>query len=479
MESNATHDKSVLLSFSFRCLTGLRMTKKRSTGFRFGAGIITVVVCGTFTVRARAEAPSFEFAALADDSPACVKILGNPTEAFEIRKQLIRTAKSELLVSYYALVRDIKPMYIIALLQEAAERGVKIRMILDDYNSNLPKEMLRYLKEHGVATKYYNPMKLANLRRIDRRMHDKYIVVDRSLVLVGGRNLKDGYFNPDLGAKKTFYDLDALFLGDPATQAAEYFDRRWTDSPWVEDTTLPKVNDVDYIDLTNTVANAYAEMKAGGELSARKTVEDYAIVACAKADFVANDPITRARDRSVESAYIREIDHSTISVEIQNPYILPTREMKQAIKRALKRGVRVTMITNSLKSIDIGLTQSAYLNLRPRLLKWGVQIYEFIHTQTLHSKIAIFDGRRVVVGSFNLDPRSAKLNSEDFVVTDDPLAVGPVRAYFDQTTGLSTKIGLNGKPEGYDERHPGTTFGQRLLNVIFRFTIAPILRGKL
>lgn len=453
--------------------------KKLMKDFSFGAGLFSLIAAGPFAVQARAEAPSFELAAMADESPACVKIIGDATEAFEIRKQLIRTAKSELLVSYYALVREIKPMYIVALLQEAAERGVKIRMILDDYNSNLPNEMLRYLKEHGVVTKYYNPMKLRNLGRIDRRMHDKYIVVDRKLVLVGGRNLKDGYFNPDLGAKKTFYDLDALFLGSPATQAAEYFERRWTESPWVEDTTLPKVNEVDYRDLTNTISSAYAEMREAGELSVRKAVADYAIVACAKADFVATDPITRGRDRSVEAAFIREIDAAKVSVEIQNPYVLPTKEMKQAIKRALKRGVRVTIITNSLKSIDIGLTQSAYLNLRPRLLKWGAEIYEFIHSQTLHSKIAIFDGRRVVVGSFNLDPRSAKLNSEDFVVTDDPLAVGPVRAYFNQTTGLSTKIGRNGKPEGYDERHPGTSFGQRLLNVLFRFSIAPLLRSKL
>jgi len=426
-----------------------------------------------------AEAPSFEAAALADETPACVKVVGDPIEAFEIRKQLIRTAKSELLVSYYALVNDIKPLYIIALLEEAATRGVKIRMILDDYNSNLSNEMLRYLKEHGVATKYYNPMTLKNVTRIDRRMHDKYIVVDRSLVLVGGRNLKDGYFNPDIEARKTFYDLDALFLGDPATQAAAYFERRWSESPWVEDTTLPSVDEEKYAKLTKAIAGSYAEMRANGELSIQKTIADYEVVACAKADFIANDPITRKRDRSVERAYIAEIDNAKISVEIQNPYVVPTREMKQAIKRALKRGVKVTLITNSLKSIDVGLTQSAYLNFRPRLLKWGATIYEFIHLQTLHSKIAIFDGRRVVVGSFNLDVRSAKLNSEDFVVTDDPLAVGPVRAYFNHTTGLSTRIGRNGKPEGYDVRHPGTSFGQRLLNVLFRFTIAPILRSKL
>ncbi len=426
------------------------------------------------------EEPSFEEAALSENPTDCVKVLADPTEAFEMRKTMIRLAKDELLLSYYALVRDIKPMYLIALMQEAAEqRHVKVRLILDDYDSRVPKEMMKYLKLHGVQIRLFNPIKGANLKYYDRRMHDKYIVADRDLLLVGGRNLADHYFNPDLGAKGSFYDLDSLFVGPVAGDAARYFDERWS-SPWVEDATIPTdVSDRDYEDFSALIAKDYQEMKSLGELSVPPTRDGLKVRACTEVSFHANNPTERGRDRTLEKLYANEIRNAQSTIEIQNPYIVLTPPLKRALKDALQRGVKVRLVTNSLRSNDMILAQSAYLNLRPKLLRWGAEIYEFTHAQTIHSKIAIFDEKRVVVGSFNLDPRSAKHNSEDFIITEDPNAVGPVRAFLEQTTALSAKLDANGMPEGYDERHPGTTFGKRLLNVLFRFTLAPLFRSRI
>ncbi len=413
------------------------------------------------------------------NSPSCIRVLADVNEDLEVRKKLIRMAKSEILISYYyAIARDEKSLYFLALLKEAVARGVKVKIILDDLETKVSADAREFLKDSGIELRFYNELNLKHLPRFDRRMHDKFAITDRQFLMVGGRNISDRYFNSDIEAKHTFYDIDELFYGKVAEDAGVYFDQRW-DSSWVNVKTRVIPERKDYEDFKNKVAAAYAEMNTSGELSTIVTSAEMKIQACEVSKFYANDPQTKRRDRSLENIYIDEIKSAQVSIDLQNPYGIFTSRFKRAIKDALKRGVQVRVITNSLESNDLLLAQSAYLNLRPRLMRWGTRVFEFLHRQTLHSKIAIFDQKKIIVGSFNLDPRSARLNSLNIVVTDDPSAVNPIRAYFAATLDLASEIGSDGIPEGADERHPGTTFGRRLVNSIYRYTIAPLLRSKL
>lgn len=408
----------------------------------------------------------------------CVKIYEDPNEAFEIRTSLIDAAQEEIVMSYYAFMLDARPTYILNQLKEASLRGVKVKIILDAYNSKLVPEIVRYLKEHGVEIRTFNPLNILKPGQMDRRLHDKYIVVDNKYLLVGGRNLKEGYFIPlKMKANEAFYDLDALFFGSLAEEAKQYFDERWN-SDLVRDFELPKVEDKIYSLYKEGIDKNSFELKTfipTHEFSA----DELELSACENAKFIANNPHMKKSDRALEDLHVEEINKAQVSIDFQSPYVVLTKKFKKAVKAALKRGVKIRFITNSLRSADVPLTQAAYLNLRPKLIKWGAEVYEFMEDQTMHTKMSIYDGKRVIIGSYNLDPRSARINSENVVLVEDSSAVAPMQAYFESTLDLSAKIDRKGRPEGYDKRHPGASFGRRLLTTLFRFTLAPILRSKL
>lgn len=409
------------------------------------------------------------------DGP-CLRIFDNPDEAFDIRRQVIINAKEEIVMSYYALANEVRPMNILRLLKEAVDRGVKVRLLLDDYNSKLPTEMRAFLKNNHIETRFYNVLKIKNIGRIDRRMHDKYVVIDRKYLLVGGRNLKDGYFKLKVKEEQTFYDLDVLLTGQPAIEAADYFEERWV-SPLAEERVIKKINEDKYTDLEEKIFRTYDEIEAldGMSLSDEKA----ALSECQDTSFYAYDPNDKLDNESIQDIYIREIENAQTSIDIQNAYVILTKPMQKAIRAAAERGVRVRIVTNSLKTADVTMSYSAFRNLRPKLMKWGVEIYEFTQNDTLHTKLAIFDNKRFIVGSFNLDPRSANINSETIILSGDKQHAELIQEFYDETLELSARINEKGRHEGTNKRHPGTTFGKRLLNSILRFTLVPILRGRL
>ncbi len=447
--------------------------------------VIFIAVLGTSCTTARAPsarfpasvtASSFEAHALAETSFDCVKVLSDPSDSFEMRKQMIRAAQSEIILSYYQLRPDQKPLQLLALLRDAADRGVKVRILLDDFTTKFSKASIQHLRDRGVDIRIFNPVRIKKPRQFDRRMHDKYTVVDGKFLIVGGRNLTNSYFINNIETKNSFYDIDAAFIGTAASEAQSHFNERWL-TKWV-DTDKPKSS----LEKDAEVFSLRLDAERLAMTNESDTKLDLAAIeaqVCESIAFHASHPDLSQRERNLETLYVDEITNAKVSVEIVNPYIILTSRLKRAVKEAVRRGVKVRIVTNSLGSNDIFLAHSAYLNLRPKFIRWGVEVYEFIHAQTIHSKVAVFDRKRVIIGSFNLDPRSSKINTENLVISDDPRAVDPVALFFDETMGLSARIAKDGKPDGFDRRHPGTRFKKRLLNVLFRFSIAPLFRSKL
>ncbi len=349
-------------------------------------------------------------------------------------------------------------------------------MLLDDYNSKLPVEMLAFLNNSDIEIRFYNMLNLSNIFRIDRRMHDKYIVVDREHLLVGGRNLKDSYFKLKAKETQTFYDLDILLRGEAAIEAADYFEERWN-SHLAQVKKFSRFDEDKYIELEEKIFRTYEEIEAVDGISIQKNAAE--LEECLDTSFYAFDPNHQIKTESIEDIYVQEINAAQSSIDIQNAYVIFTKPIKKAIQAAASRGVKIRFITNSLKSSDVTLSYSAFRNLRPKLIKWGVEVFEFNELDTLHSKVAVFDNKRFIVGSFNLDPRSARLNSETIILSGDEDHTALISHFFESTLEFSIKIGKNGKPEGAERYNPGASFGKRLLNSVLRFTLAPILRGRL
>lgn len=397
-----------------------------------------------------------------------------------LRLRMIDAAQEEIILSYFSTTEESDPAQILAALKIAAERGVKVRFMVDYLSDRLSANMLKYLGEIGIEMRYFNAPTLRNIFRFDRRMHDKLLIVDRHYLLVGGRNLDERYFEPDLNVSGTFYDYDEMYTGTVAREAAQYFDERWKSS-WTtranmrrnERRTRRPDNREEYILLEAGTEAAYNLRKSEAR---DKPLEQLVIKPCTKVAFVANHPHKRKRNRPVEEAFIAEIDRAQKTIDLQNAYILFTRPVKRSLRNALDRGVQVRIVSNSLQSFDIPTFYGSYLNLRPRLLRWGIEIHEFRKAQTMHSKVAIMDSATTIVGSFNLDPRSAKRNSETIVIAYDTAAAHSLTNYFQTSLDSSWTILPNGMPEGETKRHPNSSFFKRLKITLWRFTIGPLIR---
>ena len=402
------------------------------------------------------------------------KVVLGAEEAYKIRKNLLAAAQKEIIICYFNFTEMEPPYTMLALLKEARKRGVKTQVIVDKFSSTMSRAMHRYLLDIGAELKYFNPIVPRRLFRADRRLHDKFIAIDNEYLLVGGRNITTDYFEPDLEKEGSFYDIDALFSGKPAQEAVAYFRERWH-SPWMSGVERPKR-------WTRKDQRLYDDIVHHLQLSSKKEQEkneegpsNVTYSYCTEARFVANHPSMMKRNTPVEDEYLREIDSARTSIDFLNSYVLFSERMYMALQRAKNRGVRIRIGGNSLKSTDLPLVFAEYLNMRRQLLKLDYEIYEFIHAQTMHAKIAIFDERKAIVGSFNLDPRSAFRNSETIVVTDEPVAVAQLADYFQKTLALSTRIDKSGRPEGHKKRYHEVHWKRRLETAIYRYTIAPLL----
>lgn len=421
---------------------------------------------------------------------SCALPLHDPEEGLKARRDLFRAAHSKISISYYAFDEDFQNYEFLALVSEAADRGVKVEIIFDSWTSKISLVTLAYLESKNVEIKYFNPpRRLRNVLRINNRKHDKYMVVDDDFILVGGRNLKDGYFRRSEVDEFSYFDMDAVFRGESAREGERYFQGRWG-SRWVEkalkgsyrnEDALRRIEEKvekarEFLDHTHPAPRLLYEMspeeafQISHELKNEIIEED-----CRSSVFYSPDP-QRAAGQNLERTYIQLVNAASDSIDIVNPYVVLTKRMSRALKTAVKRGVRVRIITNSLQTNDEPLAQAAYLNDRKSLIKAGIEIYEFFdELWTLHSKVALFDERVALIGSFNLDPRSARLNSEVFLTSSDPEAVSGIAQHIEATRAYTKRIGKDGRPDGVPYKHPHTTRKQRIRNKVLQ-VIAPFIR---
>ena len=172
------------------------------------------------------------------------------------------------------------------------------------------------------------------------------------------------------------------------------------------------------------------------------------------------------------------LDGAQERVIIESPYLVPTKRFTESLQSALQRGVHVRILTNSLSSTDNIWPQAAYVGKRRWFVQQGVELWEYFGEESLHSKTAVFDDKVAVVGSYNLDPRSANLNTELIVVIDDPAWAKVLTASMDAHLEQSAPINLNGRPHGFDHKFPNVS-RKKIWKLRFARIIAPFIRGQI
>ncbi|WP_406721245.1 phospholipase D family protein [Thioclava litoralis] len=383
-------------------------------------------------------------------------------EAFATRLKLIEMAEHSIEVQYYLWRPDTCGSLMLEALHKAAERGVRVRLLIDDNATKPIDARIAWMNAHPrIEVRLFNPFPLRGMRllgyamdfrRLNRRMHNKALVVDGRAAVVGGRNVGDEYYN-DLARMGTFMDFDALVMGRAACEAREEFETYWNSEPtWPADTILPdrlledtrtgaaqNAERVKSEDAQNFLA-LLAETPTTEELEAGRPNLREAEV---KLLYDAPEKVLgRARRRNLLFPNMHmAMGTPTTRFDIISPYFVPRNAGRRQLIKLAKAGVKVRVLTNSLASSDKPIVHTGYSGQRRKLLSGGVEIYEFAHDEhvkfrrglighhrrgtspfartKLHAKILSVDTEKVFIGTFNFDPRSLLLNTEMGIVIHD------------------------------------------------------------
>ncbi len=391
-------------------------------------------------------------------------VLDSAGEALLARAWLADHARESIEVQYFIWSTDNIGILAAEALLRAAERGVRVRVIVDDLLIDAPDKSLLALARHPrIDIRIYNPRTsvgvpfyrrvmnaLTDFRGVNQRMHDKTLVVDGRVAITGGRNMAAEYF--DYNHAYNFRDRDALLLGEAAKDVRASFEAFWSSELAVDVEKLygglaalqksARVDDAGtaqvYRDLhayarspenfAPEVREAVAAMPAAFPELAKKIV-------WTEVQFLSDRPGKNASRLRLDgggrtgSALAALAEQAKSLLVIQSPYLVVSDEAMAIFRRLVARGVKVSISTNSLASTDNLPAFSGYRSSRAELLRLGLDIFEYRpgHGRppiaSLHAKTLVVDSSTVFIGTFNLDPRSQNLNTEvGVVIRDEALA---------------------------------------------------------
>ncbi|WP_051939660.1 phospholipase D family protein [Pseudomonas alkylphenolica] len=394
------------------------------------------------------------------------RLLPNSNEAFRARAELIRNAQSSIDLQYYIVHDGLSTRALVHELLQAADRGVRVRILLDDTTSDGIDDKMATLAAHpNIHIRVFNPLhlgrstgvtravgRLFNLNLQHRRMHNKLWLVDNSMAIVGGRNIGDEYF--DAEPNLNFTDIDLLGVGPVAEQLGHSFDQYWNSalSRPIGDflMTQPDANDLraSRQRLEASLAEAEVERKAlYDRLMSYKTnprlgvwrneliwAHNQALWDAPSKVLARDEPDQQLLMTHQLAPDMNGVQHELILI---SAYFVPGEPGLLYLTSRADAGVSVKLLTNSLEATDVPAVHGGYAPYRRALLEHGVHLYELrrqpgdpgskraLHIygssdSSLHSKAIIFDRRKTFIGSFNFDPRSVLWNTEVGVLVDSP-----------------------------------------------------------
>ena len=399
-----------------------------------------------------------------------IHALPQPRDAFAARVLLAAATEKSLDVQYFIWHPDQVGQLLFEALWQAAERGVRVRLLLDDYNTRGLDPTIAVLDAHpNIEVRLYNPVVqrdaralnlLIDFTRVNRRMHNKSFTADNQVSIVGGRNIGNEYFGAGSGVG--FTDLDVIAVGPVVRDVSKEFDLYWNSPsayPAASFAGTPGPNAVANLETTFTATRSDPESVAYLEAAratplVRDLLDRQLLLEWTTAQVVHDDPAktldtTGRTDVLLFPNLVQTIGRPQKTLDLVSPYFVPGPAGTAALEALAKGGVKVRILTNSLAASDVKAVHAGYAKRRPHLLLAGIQLYELKPTaakesredkvsfgasssSALHAKTFAVDRSRIFVGSFNFDPRSALLNTEMGVVIDSPALAQRLSTTFDQ-----------------------------------------------
>jgi putative cardiolipin synthase len=411
----------------------------------------------------------FEEAALRHPGKSGFAIIRKGRPAFTGRIAMTAMAEKTLDLQYYIWEPDTTGRILALRLVEAADRGVRVRILVDDNTLTGRDSPIAAIDAHpNIEIRIFNPFAhrgsrlfgfLTDLDRVNHRMHNKLVVVDNALAIVGGRNIGDHYFGVQTDAN--FRDLDIAAAGPIVRETSRVFDRFWN-GDWSYPISA-------LVDRTYTEADLRDRVATMREMISKEQypypldedvesligqfeeIRDSLIWAPGKV--VWDDP--SSIEEGKEAAVMHEAIHrklQTLEKEllIESAYFVIRERGIQVAKKLHEKGVRIRILTNSLASNDVVAAHGGYATGRKQLIENGAEIYELRpdaasgtvtekrffaggrSKAALHTKAVVFDRESLFIGSYNLDPRAAEINTEAGVYVESPELAQQVVAYMDE-----------------------------------------------
>ncbi|WP_156842533.1 phospholipase D-like domain-containing protein [Novosphingobium aquimarinum] len=394
-------------------------------------------------------------------------LLHNSKDAFAARLWLIRSARHSLDVQYYIWHDDLSGSLVFDEIASAAQRGVAVRLLIDDNGIvGLDARLAALDVLPTVEVRLYNPFKMRRFRalewlfdfgRLTSRMHSKSLTADRRATIIGGRNIGNEYFG--VQAKGQFDDLDILATGPVVSQIEDVFERHWQSAA-----TRPVAAVVGHISAKakrHAARKGEAIAQSGEAKRYLADIEAQPLYSelqqgrvnwqSAPAHVVASMPVPDTDNEDeptgLNELMPRSLARPTSDFILISGYFVPTDQGCAELGELRRGGVRIRVLTNSYAATDVGVVHSGYAPLREKLLQQGIELFEmpapddapkrntrkFIRSnsmrarrhsgKSLHAKVYIVDRKHLYVGSANFDPRSAHLNTElGFVIESAELA---------------------------------------------------------
>lgn len=358
-----------------------------------------------------------------------VTLIEERMEAGLTRLNLIKNAEKTLDISYYTLLEGKSTEIFLASLIDAADRGVEVRIILDGLFHNLKggqKDAIYAFENHpNIQLKLYESFNFLSPWAWNNRLHDKIIIVDKKLALIGGRNIGDKYFLEESNDIELVNDRDVLIFNEDCNNYSnsviydmeKYYNEIWnykySKAPLDKLSRKQRIKGIKYGDKLKSKFAKF-EQENVGTLSKIDWQEK--TIATTKIDFVHN-PIGRLKkDPWTLKELLRLASNTKESIFVQSPYIIPSRSIKAKLNNYNIDLEKVNILTNSFATSPNLIAISGYANHRNDMINAGVNIYEFHGLDSLHAKTYVFDHDISAIGSFNLDPRSTYINSESMVI---------------------------------------------------------------
>jgi putative cardiolipin synthase len=400
------------------------------------------------------------------------------TDALGARLRLIDAAEKTIDVQYFLMKTDAAGYVFSAALLAAADRGVRVRFLLDDIFTTVKNEELAIIDGHqNIELRLYNPISrrgvgvfnyLGHFKSANRRMHNKSFIVDNKVAIVGGRNIADEYF--ELNTKGEFLDLDMVAVGPIAADVSKAFDSFWNHSRAVPaEAVIGTFSEQDVAKFRAQVDRDFLEEARSVYQDAfdsnlmRNFESEETPLYSADAIVLTDDPDKLVSEISQENMILIQamadiVEEAKTEVVVLSPYFVPGDEGVEFWRSIVAKGVRVVIITNSLASNNHTSVHSGYSKYRKEIIRAGVELYEAranavsdpgeggtkAKSMTMHTKAMIFDRERLFVGSLNLDPRSIEINSEmGIVVTSAEMSGKLADLLFESLGDWTYRVKLN------------------------------------